>query len=265
MAYQPLLNQNNSPNKEKNQINQYPSLNEINSTPANRAPQLKKENIVPSDVLQYPNSADFPQYNQISNEVQNENIINNNYIDYNKITNVKQINHRGLHQVNSTTFYITTKCCCDKAFQCIYFFFSLSFSFLFLIEFNIILILTSILALVFVYFSILMLCKSYFTTYFELLVHSIKITEKAWCGRKARIYGNGQIDKIEFKVENLNLNSKWYYKYKVKLYGTDADHPAGVCVFCCESKSELFTKEEIEYFNFIMNHHIQKNIALQNL
>jgi hypothetical protein len=106
MAYQPLLNQNNSPNKEKNQINQYPSLNEINSTPANRAPQLKKENIVPSDVLQYPNSADFPQYNQISNEVQNENIINNNYIDYNKITNVKQINHRGLHQVNSTLFYL---------------------------------------------------------------------------------------------------------------------------------------------------------------
>ena len=116
-SQQPLININNNNNFPSN--NQYPNAQEINPSPApipyypnnnnNYYPQNNNQNNpTPQEVLQYPNSADFPQYNQITNTNQPQ-------VDYSKYTNINQLNHRGIKQTDNNTFKVAKRCCsCDR-------------------------------------------------------------------------------------------------------------------------------------------------------
>ena len=112
-----LLNNNHNNNNAYNANNRGFKLSPLNiktNNPQNNAPP-------PEEIYQYPNSADFPQYNQIvdSNQLQ---------IDYSKYSNLNQLNHRGI-QINDNTFFIKCNCQC-KCFCC---FFLILFFFLLLV------------------------------------------------------------------------------------------------------------------------------------
>ena len=177
------------------------------------------------------------------------------------------MNHRGIIQTNNNTFKVTKRCCsCDKWFPIIYFSFSCLFaSVVFWTEVNPGTIIFSILGFIFAILGLLMLCKSYHTAYFILNPNNIKVTEVAWCGRKSTIYGRGEINEIYFnsalspgnKGEDIHI-------YEIRIVPSNPGKP-NYLVFADKYKNTLYTEEEIGYFNYVMNHHIQTNMNMQNM
>ena len=124
-------------------------------------------------------------------------------------------------------------------------------------------VLTSIVGFIFVGCGILMLCRSYHSVTFVLEPKSIKVTESAWCGRKTNVFGSGQITQILFKSEYMTVNDKPYYSYKIIIFQNIPGSVAENHIFGIGYKSVLYTDEEMGYFNYVMNHHIQTNMNIQ--
>lgn len=281
MAQQPLINNG----YYNNQVNEYPSQQEINTTPYsdnnNNNPPPPNEylaqpintqnnypappnrgNAYPSEVLQYPNSSDFPQYN--NNAIGNK--TNQPQIDYSKYNNITQLHHRGIKQVDANTFYISKRCC-QKIFPIFYFLFSVCFTtVIFWTEVKVGTIVCTVLGGIFTILGILMLCKAYYGYYFQINPNNIRVTEIAWCGRKTTIFAAGQITSIDFQVERgRNHRGKTFYSYSISIYQNIPGLPEKNVIFSDGHQTRLFTEEEIGFFNYIMNHHIQTNLTIHNL
>ena len=279
MAQQPFLNNNNY----NNQVNQYPTQQEINTTPYfynnnNNPPNEymaqqintqnnypappNKGNAYPSEVLQYPNSSDFPQYN--NNAIGKQ--TNLPQVDYSKYNNINQLHHRGIKQVDGNTFYISKRCC-QKIFPILYFLLSLLFTtVIFWTEIKVATIACTVLGGIFTILGIIMLCKFYFGFYFQINPNNIRVTEKAWCGRHTTVYGSGQVTSINFTVDSRTDNKgKVYYTYSIAIYQNIPGFPEKNVVFSDSHQTRLFTEEEIGYFNYVMNHHIQTNLTMHNM
>ena len=211
------------------------------------------QNPKPVEVLQYPNSSDFPQFNKISNTS------NQVQIDYSKYTNINQLNHKGIRQKNQNTFYVTEKCCCNKTFPIVFFLLSVSYSSACIFSgINIKTIIGFCFGTLLIMGGVLMLCKSYHTVYFKLEDNCLKIREVAWCGWKTTFYYPGQLTQIEFTSENeLDLKGRQIYIYKIRIYHNMLDQISPLIYYHNYHKKRLFTDEEIGYFNYIMNKYIQ--------
>ena len=106
-SQQPLINNPNNANYPQNNQFQNPQIvnpapyypNNNNYYQQSNQNNLPQNNSVPQEVLQYPNSSDFPNYNPVTNENQTQ-------IDYSKYTNINQLNHRGIKQSNIVFFGI---------------------------------------------------------------------------------------------------------------------------------------------------------------
>ena len=262
-SQQPLINiPNNTNYPQSNQLQNpkivnptpyYPNNNYYQQSNQNNPPQ---NNPLPQEILQYPNSSDFPNYNPVINEK------SNTQIDYSKYTNINQLNYRGIKQSNNS-FYVTKRCC-EKLFPIIYFTFSLGFAGLvFYTEVNVITVLTSIVGFIFAGCGILMLCRSYHSVTFVLEPKSIKVTESAWCGRKTTVFGSGQITQILFNSEYKIMNGKPFHSYKITIFQNIPGEVPENNIFGSGYKNVLYTEEEMGYFNYVMNHHIQTNMNIQ--
>ena len=114
-SQQPLINiPNNTNYPQNNQLQNpkivnptpyYPNNNYYQQSNQNNPPQ---NNPLPQEILQYPNSSDFPNYNPVINEK------SNTQIDYSKYTNINQLNYRGIKQSNINNdiiiYTFTIKC-----------------------------------------------------------------------------------------------------------------------------------------------------------
>ena len=223
-----------------------------NDSPA--PPQM--ENNQPSDDLQYQNSSDFPQY---------ENKINQTQIDYSKYNNINQLPHRGIKQVDDNTFYVTKKCC-EKLAPIFWILISLIFvSVIIWAEVNAGTIISCIFGSFFTLIGFYMLCKLYHKVYFQINPNSIRVREVALLGWRTKIYGPGQITNIDFSYNGSNeVGNQSSYNYSIAIYQNIPNLPEKNVVFSSGGDKQLYTTEEICYFNYIMNHHIQTNMNIQN-
>ena len=219
----------------------------------------QQNNAPPVEVYQYPNSSDFPQYNQTTNSNQPQ-------IDYSKYDNLNQLNHRGISQGNDNTFYITRRCCtCVRWFPFIYITLSLSFCLSLLLDITVGTVIFSIFGLFLASLGMLMLCKSYHSVYFILNPNNIKVTLVAWCGRKSIIYESGQINQVIFNSTLTKSDKgKNFYNYEIIINQNIPGKDHELSLFDDGSKNPLYTEEEIGFFNYIVNHHIQSKLNNQN-
>ena len=255
----PNYNYNNYP---QNNVNPYPYPQQINTSPtplpySSNNNQNPNQNI-PIEVLQYPNCSDFPEYNKVTNPDKPK-------IDYSKYTNINQLNHRGIIQTDSNTFYLTKKCC-SKLFPILFSSFSLFLStVIFWTEVSTATICLCVVGGIFVILGILMLCRSYISVYFILGPNNIKVVQKAWCGSKTTIYNSGQITKIIFALSMESFKNSPFMSYHVTIYQNIPGYPPEFMIFANGNKTPLYTEEEIGYFNYVVNNHIKKNMSMNNM
>ena len=245
-----LLNNNYSKSNDYNINN-----GGLNPAPIDIKTNNPQNNIPPEEIYQYPNSSDFPQYNQIVDS-------NKPQIDYSKYTNLNQLNHRGIIQKNENTFYIPERCCsCGRWFPVIYFTFGFSFCFILLLEITVGTVIFALFGLFFASLGLVMLCKAYHSFYFVLNSDNIKLICVARCGRKSIVYRSGQITQVIFTSSlSLDTKGKNIYKYELKIQQNIPGEDSEFIVFGESSGDLLYTEEEIGFFNYIMNHHIQSKL-----
>ena len=124
----------------------------------------------------------------------------------------------------------------------------------------------SIIGCILAAFGVLMLIKSYHAVFFILNPNLIKVLEKAWCGGKLTVYERGQITEIHFNSSiNPGDNGEDLYIYEIKILQNIPGKGPEYVVFTGRYKKILYTEEEIGYFNYVMNHHIQTNMNMQNM
>ena len=94
----------------------------------------------------------------------------------------------------------------------------------------------------------------------------IKVLEKAWCGRKTTVYERGQITEIHFNSAiNPGVKGEDVHIYEIRIFQNIPGKGPECLVFSDRYKKILYTEEEIGYFNYVMNHHIQTNMNMQNM
>ena len=176
---------------------------------------------------------------------------------YQQYTNINQINHKGISQVDENTFYITTGCC-FKLFPYIFTLFGLGFIALWIIVDNFI---PGIFGIIFTLLGICMFFNLYNNIYFVMGPNSLTVMKKAACRKKTNIYNAGELQRVEF---NYNYSSKSYdsnptHNYKLVVFPTNGKEDN---IFEVGSSSRVFTSEEIEYFLYYINNHIQTKMRV---
>ena len=179
---------------------------------------------------------------------------NNTYQQYN---NVSQINHKGVFQVDENTFYVNTGCC-FKIFPFIFIFAGLGLIALavykgegYIYFFGVLFSALGIYALFF----------SYTSVYFIMGPNTLTTMKKAVCRRKTIIYNPGELQRIEFNHRyTRDVGERRYtHKYSLIVVPTNGDVDN---IFSVGSSQRLFTPEEIDYFLYYINTHIQTNMRV---
>ena len=232
----------NSNNYQKNDYNNADYIG-INTDVDN------SQNIYPLPELnQNSNSSNFPQPQ----------------IDYSNYHNLNELNHRGIQQINENTFYIR------KQYNCLDLVCFFSILTILIIIFSLIFIFDGISLIGFISLIItvvvtflLSLCADHNCIKFELNQYNIKVTKTNCCSNKEEIiYTSGQIIEIKFKKKTFinRVKNKYHYSYEIKIIQNIPGKEPELTVYNVSDKRNLFTNEEIKYFNYITNHHIQNNI-----
>ena len=176
--------------------------------------------------------------------------------EYKNYTNIKQINHKGIYQTDENTFYISTGCC-FKLFPYIF-----TFVGLFLMSLPIIKIgegnmyIAAIVGLIFFVAGSSLFCIMYNNIYFIMGPNTLIVIKKAHCRKESKIYNPGDLQRVEFNYEYSYSGSDegYMHRYNLIIIPTNGkvDH-----IFRIGSSSRVFTTEEIDYFLYYINTHIQ--------
>ena len=93
--------------------------------------------------------------------------------------------------------------------------------------------------------------------------NNLKITKKALIGKKVNIYEKGDLDYIEFKynfiVEQIEKGRKPMHKYILTIVKSNQETETPLDI---GQNKPLFTVEEIGYFNYVINNHIQNKMKM---
>ncbi len=179
---------------------------------------------------------------------------NNTYQQYN---NVSQINHKGVYQVDENTFYVSTGCC----FKLFPFIFGLVGLGLFVFGIYKGVVVAIIFGAIFAAAGLYMFFFMYNSIYFIMGPNTLTIMKKATCRKKTNIYNPGELERIEFNYRyTYEGNDRGYtHKYTLIVVPTNGDVDN---IFEVGSSNRLFTIEEMEYFLYYINTHIQTNMRV---
>jgi len=164
------------------------------------------------------------------------------------------IQHKGIIQTKPDTFHITR----DSGKGCIsYFCFILGFIGIFIsitsrrkeIEK---LVISFALGLCFILVGLISSCISNQNAYIILYQNSIGIIKKASCYRKTLVYNLEELERIDFIYQRENNKKNNYFLNIVRKNGNTEN----ICHFISYSRI-LFTSDEIDYFLYKVNNHIQ--------
>ena len=235
---QPLINQNNNPQLVQPLYQAQPALINQNNNLGYQAPEIS-----PPSNYQNP---------QIISQNLNQPI---QFINFANITNVDQVHHLGIHQIGSDTIYFSFGCC-SKIMPIIFFIcgllcafsaFGNGFGLYFAIGVGVI----------FLIVSICMGCKWFYSVYFYLGPNTLTMSWKTLIRRSTRIFYPGQITSLELK--SFKGKKKNDYFYDLIVYNNRGKET----VFSEQSSGAIFTKEEMDYFNYVLNNHIQTKMRVQ--
>ena len=243
------------------------SLLPTNKSNEETGQNLNQQPITPTPVLHNNQSNDDQiPFNTCDIEPDKPQLLDNNnqapgfilpsHIDFSKYTNINQLNHKRINQIDNNTFNIS-KTCDDETCNVIIFFFFMVASIVVLILgitqdmilmtiFGAIMILTGICAMI-------ELCSNIKSVTFILGENDITVEENG-CNKKVTRYEAGQLSMVELTCQ-LAKNDCVKYSYKIlfKMNNNAMDKN----ILEITGNNEVYTPEEIGYFNYVMNHHIQ--------
>jgi len=199
-----------------------------------------------------------PMYNQ-------QNVIPQNAaIDFQHITNVNQIAHINMVQPDVGSLYISLGCCI-KIFPIIFLILGLGIIPLFVVVKGNNGYICSAIGALFVIASIVMMIKGYHTVFFLMGANDLTITKKALCRTETTVYGPGELLSIELSHDITHRTSRKSRRMrKIHNYQLDivtSDNSVSQ-VFRVGQSSPMFTPEEIDYFNYVINFHIQTKMRI---
>lgn len=232
--------------------------NNPNSYQGQQQVQIVSPEYIPNQIPPQGNNM-YPQ-NQMN--YQSIPIPQNPGINYEQISNVNQVNHQNIYQTDSGSLYLSLGCC-FKIFPIIFFVLGLGLIPLFtVVKGNNGYIVTAI-GVVFILVSLYMMFRGYYTVYFYMGINDLTVTKKALCGKNTVVYGPGELISIELSHDVTHRRKKGkkrnMHNYQLDIETTNN----GVnTVFRVGQSTKLFTDEEIGYFNYIINLHIQTKMRI---
>ena len=197
-----------------------------------------------------------------NNEEIGNGMISTPAIDYANYTNVNQINHKNIYQPSDELIYIYIGCF-SKIFPIIFIIFGLAFSSPCFYSKGFIAYFSLAMGIIFIVIGILVMFLGYYSVYFLMGENNLKITKKALIGKKVNIYEKGDLDYIEFKynfiVEQIDTGRKPMHKYILTIVKSNQETETPLDI---GQNKPLFTVEEIGYFNYVINNHIQNKMKM---
>ena len=231
------------------------------------SPPQYVQNPQPQPQPYYPSPQGVPPVQQIPNNptqnngiyVQTQGITQNKYQNY---QNISQVKHRGISQKDKNTFYIAPSLC-SRCFPLLF-----SFVGIFAIVYGIInysqdqsfgLMIGGLIFFVIGLFIFFIYNKK---IYFIMGPNTLSVIKVSCCTKKAYIYNPGQLQKVEFiyRYENRNLDdsgSKHHYEINIVLSNGEV-----INLYSITGSTFEFTLEEIDYFLYFVNNHIQNNMRV---
>lgn len=263
-----IQSQNNS-NPDKN--NNCSSMDLANKSQSQNSQVFQKKNDTPHDlndpIIQplYPPSEDFDQkVLPVNNNItQTQTPGNINYIiqpdapvyqdRYEIYSNINEIPHGGIKEIDENTFYISNNDCAMKVFFSIFFIIGLGELIFWLLDIilniakrNLVFLFKGEIFGLFGYIGLLQCCKN---IYFTKQANSLIVIKKELCRKKIKNYNAGELERVDFFLDK--------NQYKIIIYLTNGEQQRicslGNCFF-------NFTNEEIGYFLFHINSHIQNKM-----
>ena len=211
----------------------------------------------PNDISEIPNFFN-------NNEPIGTGIISTPAIDYKNYSNIEQINHRSIFQPKDNIIYIYLGFFV-KIFPIIFIIFGITFGSPFFFTSGFISYFTLILGIIFLLIGLLIMIKGYYRIKFIMEENNIIIIKEALCAKKKNYYGPGDLEYIELKydflVEDIDKGIRPMHKYNLNIIKSNQDIEM---VLDVGQNKPIFTMEEIGYFNYIINEHIQNKMNRQN-
>ena len=184
-----------------------------------------------------------------------------NQIQYQNYRDISEIPHKGIYQINENTFFISTGCW-FIIFPFIFFIAGVGIGMLYFFVSNPniwILIIGGIFATA----GFFMFFKMYNSIYFEMGPNTLTIVKKAIIGKQTKIYNPGELARVDFTYDYSYDSSSdgggYMHHYNLIVVPTNASPDT---IFSIGSSSRVFTPEEMGFFLYYINIHIQTKMRV---
>jgi len=178
---------------------------------------------------------------------------------YQNYRNISEIPHKGVYQIDENTFYISTGCC-FKIFPFIFFIVGVGVGALYIAAHSFWLI---IFGSIFATAGFFMFFKMYNSIYFMMGPNSLTIVKKATCGKQTKIYNPGELARVDFNYDYSYDSSSdgggYMHHYNLIVVPTNESPDT---IFSIGSSSRVFTQEEMGFFLYYINTHIQTKMRV---
>ena len=92
--------------------------------------------------------------------------------------------------------------------------------------------------------------------------NNLTVIQKAICNRKITIYNPGELERIDFTyITRKEKGNKTSHKYELNVVRKNGNTES---IFDFGSDSIAFTQDEMEYFLYTVNTHIQTKMRVKN-
>ena len=171
-------------------------------------------------------------------------------IDYSLIASINQLQHQSIFEAEQNTLFITLGCC-FKVLPIILFLCGVACS-LSAFSYGFGGYIACGIGIIFLIISIVWGCKNYYSIYFIMGDSALTMIKKALFRRKTKIFRFGELHSIELK--EIVAKGKRSFHYVLDVTYTNMSSQTE---FHQDSGVPLFTHEEMGFFNYIINRHIQ--------
>ena len=245
----PCFDNSNNQNPSNNGITPYTNNPSVIQT----QPQPNPQNIGQEYYAPQISPQGYNQYQQINPQVNNQvcnQPIQIQEINYANYTNVNQVHNQGIHQIDSNNIYLSLGCC-FKVLPIILFLCGVACS-LSAFSYGFGGYIACGIGIIFLIISIVWGCKNYYSIYFIMGDSALTMIKKALFRRKTKIFRFGELHSIELK--EIVAKGKRSFHYVLDVTYTNMSSQTE---FHEDSGVPLFTHEEMGFFNYIINRHIQ--------
>ena len=166
------------------------------------------------------------------------------------------VQHKGIFQTENNTFYISLGCCVKVT---PYIIFLIGFSFMII---NILFVTGNILLFIFGLFitavSMIFCYAGYHSMFIVLGSNNLNVIHKSICLKDITTYKPGELERIDFTYSAVEGN-KTSHIYDLKVVKKNGNTES---ILYLNSKSIRFTQDEMEYFVYTINTHIQTKMRV---